>query len=115
VGSHRRLAPSGPNRGRGLTVTVLTAATAAAAALGATSAGAAPQDRPAGTRAEVDRLYRQAEQATEAYNKAGEHTDTLRGVISRAQDRIARESTGWDTRRRRAAADRLGPSATSTR
>jgi cell wall-associated NlpC family hydrolase len=62
-----------------------------AAALGllpATSAVAAPHDD---TRAEVDRLYEEAEKATEAFNKADERADSLREEVSGAQDRIARQ------------------------
>jgi cell wall-associated NlpC family hydrolase len=74
---------------------VLSAATAtAAAALAAAPAGAAPPDRPAatgaGAGAEVERLYRDAERATEAYNHAAERADQLTGQVSTAQDRLAR-------------------------
>ncbi|MGW1526587.1 NlpC/P60 family protein [Streptomyces sp. NPDC001588] len=86
MGSHRRLAPSGLGRGRGATAAVVSAA-AAAAALGAVPAHAAPRDH----RATVDRLYLEAEQATEAYNAAGEHAGSLRRQVGRAQDRIARQ------------------------
>ncbi len=72
-------------------MTVLTvAAASAAAALGAAPAGAAPQDRPADTKAEVDRLYEQAEKATEAYNRADERADELRGQLADTQDEVAR-------------------------
>ncbi|MGW2936673.1 NlpC/P60 family protein [Streptomyces sp. NPDC001156] len=86
MGSHRRLAPSGFGRGRGATAAVLSAA-AAAAALGAVPAQAAPRD----PRAAMDRLYEEAERATEAYNKAGEQAGSLRRRVGRAQDRIARQ------------------------
>ncbi|MFJ6082086.1 NlpC/P60 family protein [Streptomyces sp. NPDC092369] len=86
MGSHRRLAsPSGFNRGAG---TALCALSAAAAALGAVPASAAPH---ADTKAEVDRLYEQAEEATEAFNKADETADTLRREVADSQDRIARQ------------------------
>ena len=86
MGSHRRLVqPSGFNRGAGAALGVLSAA---AAALGAVPALAAPTDD---TRAEVDRLYEQAEQATEAFNKADERADALREEVSTAQDGIARQ------------------------
>ncbi|GAA3306098.1 C40 family peptidase [Streptomyces cinereospinus] len=39
----------------------------------------------------MDRLYAAAERATEAYNRADERADTLRGQVGRAQDRIARQ------------------------
>ncbi len=72
-------------------MTVLSAAAAtAAAALAAAPAGAAPQDKPSDTRAKVDRLYEQAEQATESYNKADEHADKLRAQVARAKDSVAR-------------------------
>ncbi|MER5751174.1 NlpC/P60 family protein [Streptomyces sp. NPDC002088] len=86
MGSHRRLAPSGFDRGAACAA--LSVLSAAAAALGAVPASAAPHD---GTRAEVDRLYEEAEKATESFNKADERADTLRTQVSNAQDRIARE------------------------
>ncbi|MHC3473351.1 C40 family peptidase [Streptomyces sp. 7R007] len=86
MGSHRRLAPSsGFNRGAGAALCVLSAATAA---LGAVPATAAPHTD---TRAEVDRLYEEAEQATQAFDKADERADALRRQVSTAQDRIARQ------------------------
>ncbi|QEV17691.1 C40 family peptidase [Streptomyces alboniger] len=89
MGSHRR--PAEPGLDRSTRVTVLSAAAAtAAAALAAVPAGAAPQDKPSDTRATVDRLYEQAEQATEAYNKADERADKLRAQVERARDSIAR-------------------------
>ncbi|MER7839271.1 NlpC/P60 family protein [Streptomyces sp. NPDC096040] len=85
MGSHRRLASSGFNRGAGAALCVLSAA---AAGLGAVPASAAPQGN---TRAEVDRLYRQAEEATEAYDKADERAGALRRAVNDSQDRIARQ------------------------
>jgi peptidoglycan DL-endopeptidase CwlO len=61
---------------------------AAATALGVVPADAAPHDD---TRTKVDRLYEEAEKATEAYNKADERADTLREDLHTAQDRIARQ------------------------
>jgi hypothetical protein len=69
VGSHRRLESPGFDRGAGAALCVLSAA---AAALGAVPAVAAPHDD---TRAEVDRLYTEAEKATEAYNRAEERAE----------------------------------------
>ncbi|MEU1315409.1 NlpC/P60 family protein [Streptomyces tibetensis] len=85
MGSHRRLAPSGFDRGAGAAVSILSVA---AAALGAVPAGAAPHDD---TRANVDRLYEQAEKATEAYNEADERADALRAEAGTARDRVARQ------------------------
>ncbi|MYY84780.1 MULTISPECIES: C40 family peptidase [unclassified Streptomyces] len=89
MGFHRR--PAQPGNDRSTRVTVLSAAAAtAAAALAAAPAGAAPQDKPSDTRAMVDRLYEQAERATESYNKADEHADKLRAQVARAKDSVAR-------------------------
>ncbi|GHH74364.1 hypothetical protein GCM10018793_15380 [Streptomyces sulfonofaciens] len=88
MGSHRRI--PGPGAGRGTRVTVLSAATAtAAAALAAVPADAAPTERHTDARAEVDRLYRQAERATEAYHRTTEQTHRLTARVSSAQDRLA--------------------------
>ncbi|MGW8766715.1 NlpC/P60 family protein [Streptomyces sp. NPDC055815] len=82
MASHRR-----PAR-----VTVLTAAAAAtaAASLGAVPASADPGATPAATRATVDRLFEEAEKATEGYNRADEKADALRRTVSQAQDSLAR-------------------------
>ncbi|MFD5480107.1 C40 family peptidase [Streptomyces hawaiiensis] len=85
MGSHRRLAPSGFDRGASAAVSFLSVA---AAAVGAVPAAAAPYDD---TRAKVDRLYEQAEKATEAYNEADERADELRDHVGTARDRIARQ------------------------
>ncbi|MFI6032699.1 NlpC/P60 family protein [Streptomyces sp. NPDC051315] len=85
MGSYRRLAPSGFDRG------ALCVLSVAAAALGTVSAAvpapAAPHDD---TRAAVDRLYEEAEKATEAFNEAGEKAGALRRQVGDSQDRIAR-------------------------
>ncbi|MFF1811035.1 NlpC/P60 family protein [Streptomyces sp. NPDC058251] len=97
MGSHRRLAPSGFDRGAGTAgIAAVCVMSAAAAALGAVPAAAAPHDD---TRAEVDRLYAQAEKATEAYNKADERADSLREQVSTAQDEIARQQERINTMR----------------
>ncbi|MDX3855840.1 NlpC/P60 family protein [Streptomyces sp. AK02-01A] len=88
--SHRRSSQSGPGLGaRGTTVVAVSAA-ATAAALGAAPAGADPQRTPETPRAKVDRLYEEAEKATELYNKAGERARRLRSLVGRAQERAAR-------------------------
>jgi cell wall-associated NlpC family hydrolase len=92
VGSHRKPAHSrlpGLDRNTRATVLTVAAAASAAAALGATPASAAPPDEPAG-KAQVDRLYTQAEQATEAFNKAGERADRLRTELRASQEQVAR-------------------------
>lgn len=70
------------------------AAAGAAAALAPTApAGAAPADdnpSAATVNSRVDRLYEQAESATEKYNGAAERTGKLRRQVENAQDRVAR-------------------------
>ncbi|MFI8822957.1 NlpC/P60 family protein [Streptomyces sp. NPDC053431] len=81
MASHRR-----PAR-----VTVLTAAAATAAtAFGAVPAHADPGASAETTRAAVDRLFEEAERATEGYNRADEKADQLRRTVSQAQDSLAR-------------------------
>ncbi|GGW67227.1 hypothetical protein GCM10010503_50460 [Streptomyces lucensis JCM 4490] len=92
MGSHRRLAPSGFDRG----AAALCVLSAAAAALGAVPAQAAPHG---GTRAEVDRLYEEAERATQAFDKAAERAGALRRQVRDAQDRIARQQQRVNTLR----------------
>lgn len=70
---------------------MLSAAMGAVAAMTAAPAGAEPGEPSAATvNARVDRLYEQAEQATEKYNAVSERVDKLRGQAERAQDRAAR-------------------------
>ncbi|MFJ9866325.1 NlpC/P60 family protein [Streptomyces sp. NPDC101165] len=95
MGSHRRLALSGFNRGAGA---ALCALSAAAGALGAVPVQAAPHGD---TRAEVDRLYEEAERATQAYDKADERADVLRREVRDAEDHIARQQQRINTMRER--------------
>ncbi|MFD8610876.1 NlpC/P60 family protein [Streptomyces sp. NPDC059631] len=100
MGSHRRLAPSGPDRGTGAARAAVTVLSAAAAALGALPAAAPAAAAPhGGTRAEVDRLYHEAEKATEDYDRADERADALRRLVHDAQDRIARRQQRVNTLR----------------
>ncbi|MGW0707805.1 NlpC/P60 family protein [Streptomyces sp. NPDC002643] len=87
--SHSRLVPSGFDRGAAAALGVLSAAAAALGAIPVQQAVAAPNDNTA--RAEVDRLYEEAEKATEAFNKADERADELRDQVGDAQDEIARQ------------------------
>ncbi|MCX5413111.1 NlpC/P60 family protein [Streptomyces sp. NBC_00059] len=87
--SHRR--PTRPGLNRGVRATVLSAAAATAAAtLGTAPASARPEDTHETAKAAVDRLYGEAERATELYNAARENLGALRGRIARAQDSAAR-------------------------
>ncbi|AWT42750.1 MULTISPECIES: C40 family peptidase [Streptomyces] len=87
MASHRR--PKQPSRAR---VTVLTTAAAAAVAFSAQAANAAPSEKPTKdeVKAKVDKLYEQAEQATEKYNGAKEKQEKLQKEISTIQDNVAR-------------------------
>lgn len=89
VVSHRRSTPSGFTRGVRVTVISAAAATAAATLTGA-PASADPQDTRESAKAAVDRLYGEAERATERYNEAAERVDRLRGEAERSQDATAR-------------------------
>ncbi|MFE5738090.1 C40 family peptidase [Streptomyces celluloflavus] len=85
MASHRR--PKQPSRTR---VTVLTATAAAAVALSSQAAQADPKPVKKDVKAEVDKLYEQAEQATEKYNGAKENQDKLQKEVEGLQDKVAR-------------------------
>ncbi|MFD3542586.1 NlpC/P60 family protein [Streptomyces sp. NPDC058662] len=105
MASHRRSGLSGPDRNTKVTVLTAAVATAAVAMAGA-PASAAPglpyepgAGAASGARAQVDRLFEEAEQATERFNEAGEKADRLRAEISRAQDVVARGQERINTMR----------------
>ncbi|MEU9374119.1 NlpC/P60 family protein [Streptomyces sp. NPDC048255] len=101
MASHRRPGLSGLDRNTKVTVLTAAAAGAAVAMTGA-PAGAAPglpYEPSAGARAQVDRLFEEAEQATEQFNEAGEKADRLRAEVSRAQDAVARGQDRINTMR----------------
>ena len=87
MASHRR--PKQPSRAR---VTVLTTAAAAAVVLSSQAANAAPNEKLGKdeVKSKVDKLYEEAEQATEAYNGAKEKQEKLQKEISTIQDNVAR-------------------------
>lgn len=87
MASHRR--PKQPSRAR---VTVLTTAAAAAVAISAQAAHAAPSEKPSKdqVKSKVDKLYQEAEKATEAYDGAKEKQAKLEKEISTLQDKVAR-------------------------
>ncbi|WP_112467761.1 C40 family peptidase [Streptomyces triticisoli] len=87
MASHRR--PKQPSRAR---VSVLTTVAAAAVAVSAQAANAAPSAKPSKdeVKSQVDKLYQQAEQATEKYNGAKEKQEKLQKEISTIQDNVAR-------------------------
>ncbi|MFE2246329.1 C40 family peptidase [Streptomyces lavendulae] len=101
MASHRRSGPSGLDRSTKVTVLTAVAATAAVALTGAAAQAAPglPHDPSTGSRAQVDRLFEEAEQATEKFNSAGEKADGLRAEIGRAQDAVARGQDRINTMR----------------
>ncbi|MEU6847192.1 NlpC/P60 family protein [Streptomyces sp. NPDC046716] len=88
MASHRR--PKQPSRTR---VTVLTATAAAAVALTSQAANAAPKPTKSEVKAKVDKLYEEAERATNQYDGAKENQDKLEKEIDRLQDKVAREQS----------------------
>ncbi|MFJ8001649.1 NlpC/P60 family protein [Streptomyces sp. NPDC096310] len=85
MASHRR--PKPPSRTR---VTVLTATAAAAVALTSQAANAAPTPSKADVKEKVDKLYEDAEKATEKANGAEEAQDKLEKQVGALQDKVAR-------------------------
>ncbi|MFE7130687.1 NlpC/P60 family protein [Streptomyces sp. NPDC057638] len=85
MASHRR--PKQPGRAR---VTVLTATAAAAVALTSQTAQADPKPSKSEVKAKVDKLYEEAEKATEKFNGAQERQDKLQKQVDALQDKVAR-------------------------
>ncbi|MEV6396382.1 NlpC/P60 family protein [Streptomyces sp. NPDC051907] len=94
MASHRR--PKQPSRTR---VTVLTATAAAAVALTAQTAQAEPKPSKSEVKAKVDKLYEEAEKATEKYNGAKEQQEKLDKEIDALQDKVARGQDELNTLR----------------
>ncbi|MGY0020380.1 NlpC/P60 family protein [Streptomyces sp. YJ-C3] len=86
MASHRR--PKQPSRAQ---VTVLTVTAAAAVALTSQAANAAPKPTKSEVKAKVDKLYQEAERATNQYDGAKEKQKKLEKEISRLQEKVARE------------------------
>ncbi|WP_405724099.1 NlpC/P60 family protein [Streptomyces sp. NBC_01537] len=85
------------------TAATIAIAGAASATMFTEASSAEPRLTPAQAQARVDRLYEEAETATEAYNGAQERADTARAAIEHLQDEQARK-----TGRVNATRDRLG-------
>ncbi|MFE9813020.1 NlpC/P60 family protein [Streptomyces sp. NPDC005548] len=83
---HRR--PKSPSRAR---VTVMTVTAAAAVALTSQAANAAPKPTKSEVKSEVDKLYKEAERATNQYDGAKEKQEKLQKEIGLLQDKVARE------------------------
>jgi len=84
----RRLGSGGTTARTAVTLTLAGAATAAG--LGGTG-NAAPEPTPAQVGATVDRLYREAEVATEKYNGAKEKADATERRLEELRDEMARK------------------------
>ncbi|MEU0222861.1 NlpC/P60 family protein [Streptomyces sp. NPDC006284] len=91
MAAHRR--PRRPaSGGAARTAATLTLAGAATATgLGGGTGHAAPQPTPTQVRAKVDKLYQQAEVATEKYNGAREKADAAERRLERLRDEVARK------------------------
>lgn len=85
MASHRR--PKQPSRAR---VTVLTATAAAAVALTSQAAQAAPKPSVKDVKSKVDKLYNEAESATQDYDGAKDKQSKLQKQVSDLQDNVAR-------------------------
>ncbi|NJQ01692.1 C40 family peptidase [Streptomyces zingiberis] len=105
MASHRR--PKQPHQ---RTYKAVLGVTAAAAALSANTAQADPLPDPKakGVKAQVDRLYEEATQATEKYNGANEKEGKLRKEVEKLQDTVARSQAELNDLR-----DGLGSMATA--
>ncbi len=86
MASHRRPKPASRTR-----VTVLTATAAAAVALSSQAANADTKPTKDQVKAQVDALYSQAEQATEAYDAAQEQQGKLQQQVNDLENQVARE------------------------
>nr|WTB30593.1 NlpC/P60 family protein [Streptomyces sp. NBC_00830] len=94
MASHRR--PKQPSRTR---VTVLTATAAAAVALTSQAAHAEPTPTKSEVKAKVDKLYHEAETATEKYSGAKEQQEKLEKQVDALQDKVARGQEELNTLR----------------
>ncbi|MET7620312.1 NlpC/P60 family protein [Streptomyces sp. NPDC005408] len=94
MASHRR--PKQPSRTR---VTVLTATAAAAVALTSQAAQASPKPSKSEVKEKVDKLYEEAEAATEKYNGAKEQQGKLQKQVDAIQDKVARGQDELNTLR----------------
>ncbi|WP_406448080.1 NlpC/P60 family protein [Streptomyces sp. NBC_00876] len=94
MASHRR--PKQPSRTR---VTVLTATAAAAVALTSQAAHADPKPTKSEVKTKVDKLYHEAEEATEQHSLAKEKQEKLQKQIGAIQDKVARGQQELNTLR----------------
>ncbi|GAA0692290.1 C40 family peptidase [Kitasatospora atroaurantiaca] len=97
MASHRKPRP-GPFRTR--TVATVAGAAASVTAL-ATPGHAEPPPSAEQVRAQVDGLYREAEEATQRYDGAKEQADALQRQVTQLQDELARKTAAVEATRSR--------------
>ncbi|WP_037906174.1 C40 family peptidase [Actinacidiphila yeochonensis] len=106
MASHRRIPRRGP-AGTGTRAAVLSAAAAAAALSAAAplavAADGGPEHGPRGAASRLDRLYQEAEQATQGFDATRERAGVLRDELADLQDQAARDQQRVNDLR-----DRLG-------
>ncbi|MEV6576994.1 NlpC/P60 family protein [Streptomyces sp. NPDC051582] len=103
MASHRkpRQRPLHPlSRGTVRTAATLALAGAATATAFEGTSQADPQQTPSQVKAEVDRLYEEAEESAERYNGAKEHADEAQRALDALRDETARKTDRLNTVRR---------------
>ncbi|WP_328763404.1 MULTISPECIES: C40 family peptidase [unclassified Streptomyces] len=100
MASHRKPRQRPLSRGTVRTAATLALAGAATATAFEGTSQADPQQTPSQVKAEVDRLYEQAEEATERYNGAKEKADEAERALDGLRDETARKTDRLNTARR---------------
>ncbi|TDU76467.1 C40 family peptidase [Streptomyces sp. KS 21] len=100
MASHRKPRQRPLSRGTVRTAATLALAGAATATAFEGTSQADPQQTPSQVKAEVDRLYEEAEAATERYNGAKEKADEAQHALDALRDETARKTDRLNTARR---------------
>ncbi|MFE2142749.1 NlpC/P60 family protein [Streptomyces sp. NPDC059456] len=100
MASHRKPRQRPLSRGTVRTAATLALAGAATATAFEGTSQADPQQTPSQVKAEVDRLYEEAEEATERYNGAKEKADEAQRSLEGLRDETARKTDQLNTARR---------------
>ncbi|WP_030290589.1 C40 family peptidase [Streptomyces katrae] len=100
MASHRKPRQRPLSRGTVRTAATLALAGAATATAFEGTSQADPQQTPSQVKAEVDRLYEEAEAATERYNGAKEEADEAQRALDGLRDETARKTDRLNTARR---------------
>ncbi|MBQ1094734.1 C40 family peptidase [Streptomyces sp. b94] len=102
MGTHRRPRQRTTGGGRARTAATITLAGAATATgLAAGTGHADPEPTPAQVKAKVDKLYQEAEVATEKYNGAKEKADAAEQRLEKLRDEAARKTDRLNSTRER--------------